>query len=93
MSYALVDVKKSGSSTSLTGWSVNSGDRTIGVPANTAYGTYLVTVRCNEANANVFKNVNKMTEIDQEDIKRNQRRIKQEAKQEYKDHFDYYRNF
>ena len=49
LSYALVDVKKSGSSTSLTGWSVNSGDRTIGVPANTAYGTYLVTVRCNEA--------------------------------------------
>ncbi len=40
-----------------------------------------------------FKNVDKMTEIDQEDIKRNQRRIKQEAKQEYKDHFDYYRNF
>lgn len=40
-----------------------------------------------------FKNVNKMTEIDPEDVKQNQRRIKQEAKQEYKDHFDYYRNF
>ena len=40
-----------------------------------------------------FKNVNKMTEIDQEDVKRNQHRIKQEAKQEYKEHFDYYRNF
>ena len=49
ISYSLVSAKKDGSSTSLTGWSVNSSARTIGVPANTAYGTYNVVVRATEA--------------------------------------------
>lgn len=40
-----------------------------------------------------FQNVNRLSELDEEDIKQNQKRIKQSAKQEYKEHFEYYRNF
>ena len=47
LSYSLVSAKNSGGST-LSGWSVNSDNRTIGIPANTIAGTYTVVVRCTE---------------------------------------------
>jgi len=47
LSYSLVSAKNSGGST-LSGWSVNSSNRTIGIPANTVSGTYTVVVRCTE---------------------------------------------
>ena len=46
ISYTLVSAKSG--STSLDGWSVNSDNRTIGIPANTIAGTYTVVVRANE---------------------------------------------
>ena len=48
LSYELISAKNSGGTT-LTGWSVDSSNRTIGIPANTKAGTYTVVVRCNEA--------------------------------------------
>ena len=47
LSYSLVSAKNSGGST-LSGWSVDSSNRTIGIPANTVAGTYTVVVRCTE---------------------------------------------
>ena len=48
LSYSLVSAKNSGG-TSLSNWSVNSSNRTIGIPANTVAGTYTVVVKCSEA--------------------------------------------
>ena len=48
LSYSFVSAKNSGGST-LSGWSVNSSNRTIGIPANTVSGTYTVVVRATEA--------------------------------------------
>ena len=47
LSYSLVSVKNSGN-TSLSGWSVDSSNRTIGIPADTVSGTYTCVVRCTE---------------------------------------------
>ena len=49
ITYSLGTVTKSGSSTSLTGWTIDGTNRKINVPANTAYGTYYATVTANEA--------------------------------------------
>ena len=48
LSYSLVSAKNS-SGTSLTGWSVNSSNRTIGIPKNTIAGTYTVVAKCTES--------------------------------------------
>ena len=48
LSYSIVSAKNS-SGTSLTGWSVNSSNRTIGIPKNTIAGTYTVVVKCTES--------------------------------------------
>ena len=50
ISYELRTVVKEGTSTTLSGWRVQSdSSRLISIPANTLPGTYLVTVRANEA--------------------------------------------
>ena len=48
LSYSLVSAKNSGGS-ALSGWSVDSSGRTIGIPANTVAGTYTVVVKCTES--------------------------------------------
>ena len=48
ISYSLVSAKNSGGTT-LSGWSVNSSDRTINIPANTPSGTYTCVVTATEA--------------------------------------------
>ena len=48
ITYTLISAKNSSGST-LTDWSVNSNNRTIGIPANTIAGTYTVVVKATEA--------------------------------------------
>ena len=48
ITYSLISAKNS-SGTSLDDWSVNSNNRTIGIPANTIAGTYTVVVKATEA--------------------------------------------
>ena len=50
ITYAIQNVVADGSSTPLSGWNLTSTtSRVISIPANTLPGTYLVTVRANEA--------------------------------------------